>query len=171
MGHELSIASYLIDAGADVNIKDIGNWVPLLYEIPIWVHELEIRGNAAIYQEHKDLIRADINARDNAGDTLLSLAINYGHYQIIRLLVEAGVQVDLEYKDCFKIISLAAFGARWCGITVLKMLLRAAHDNDLVQLLQYSPVMDGFIRYDKDIMNLIGKYLLLQNPETHNKLC
>ncbi|UYV68525.1 hypothetical protein LAZ67_6000035, partial [Cordylochernes scorpioides] len=124
LGHELSIASYLIDEGADVNIKDIGNWVPLLYAITYWVQS------------------ADINARDNAGDTVLSLAINYGNYKIISLLVGAGIQVDVEYKDCFNIITLAALKAMWCEITVLKIILRAAHDIDLVQLLQYSPGAD-----------------------------
>ncbi|UYV79521.1 hypothetical protein LAZ67_17002988 [Cordylochernes scorpioides] len=140
------ILEYFLKSGFDVNVRNNEGQTPLMF---------------APYNES-----ADINARDNAGGTLLSLAINHHHYQIIRLLVEAGVQVDVEYKDCFKIIALAAFNERWCGNTVMKIILRAAHDIDLVQLLQYSPVINAFYRYI-DIKKLIGKYFLLQNPEAY----
>ncbi|UYV68524.1 hypothetical protein LAZ67_6000030, partial [Cordylochernes scorpioides] len=151
------ILEYFLKSGFDVNVRNNEGQTPLMFAT-------ENKSTINI----KMLLNsgADINARDNAGGTLLSLAINHHHYELIELLVEAGVQVEVEYKDCFKIIILAAFRARLCGNTVLKMLLRAAHDIDLVQLLQYSPVINGVYRYE-NIIKLIGKYFLLQNPEAY----
>ncbi|UYV68527.1 hypothetical protein LAZ67_6000048, partial [Cordylochernes scorpioides] len=151
------ILEYFLKSGFDVNVRNNEGQTPLMFTRNYGTKNM-INIKMLLYSG------ADINARDNAGDTVLSLAINYAHYENIRLLVEAGIQVDVEYKDRVKIITLAALKATWCGITVLKIILRAAHDIDLVQLLQYSPGMDGVYRYE-DIIKLIGEYFLLQNPE------
>ena len=82
--HDLEALRTLVDAGADVNIRDSrGN--PVL--------------RAAIGQ-HPDAVRilvaagADVNARDSDGDPIIKYATWMGDEEIIEILVQAGADVN-----------------------------------------------------------------------------
>ena len=82
--HDLEALRTLVDAGADVNIRDSrGN--PVL--------------RAAI-GEHPDAVRilvaagADVNARDSDGHPIIKYAIWKGNEEIIEILVQAGADMN-----------------------------------------------------------------------------
>ncbi|UYV68521.1 hypothetical protein LAZ67_6000020 [Cordylochernes scorpioides] len=152
------ILEYFLKSGFDVNVRNNEGQTPLMF-----APENESTINIKMLLNSG----ADINARDNAGDTLLSLAVKNYHYELIELIFEDGIQADVEYKDRVKIITAAAHTARWGGTTILKILLREAHYIDLVQLrTRYSPYINGLYIY-RGMIKLIGKYILLQNPEAY----
>jgi len=83
------IAKHLINSGADVNAKSIGDWTPLMYALrydqPENAKELINRG-------------ADVNAKNSAGWTPLMFASRYNQYP------EADA---LEYKEIISILEKA----------------------------------------------------------------
>jgi len=87
-GH-LEVVKSLIDKGADVNVKDSGDWTAL-----IW---------SSAY-EHLDIVKyligkgADVNAKDNGGYTALMESSSNGHLEVVKYLIEQGADVNAENK-------------------------------------------------------------------------
>ncbi len=87
-GHEKA-AEYLINEGADVNIRDNNNVVTL--------HSVAINGlkHIAALLIKKD---ADINVQSRSGYTPLHYAAHYGQLEIAHLLVENGADVNIRNR-------------------------------------------------------------------------
>ena len=84
MDGDIERAKSLIDAGADVNARDIDGWTPLMY---------------AALNGHTEIVElliesgADVNAEDNNGQTVLMFATRGGHTEIVEILIKAGADV------------------------------------------------------------------------------
>jgi ankyrin repeat protein len=87
-GQHTNVAYFLLEKGADPNIKDHQGVTALWYAIA--------RGDS-----NTNLVRvliargADVNARDIDGNTLLQIATGNGHREIAKLLQEAGAKVTV----------------------------------------------------------------------------
>ncbi len=80
-GRNEQIVRRLIDYGADVNVRQSGDFVPL--------HAAAQNGDVTILQMLLDA-KADVNARDSEGKTSLTFAIDEGHLEAVVLLRSRG---------------------------------------------------------------------------------
>lgn len=77
----------LLDAGADVDIKDNDGWTALMW---------------SAYQGHSDTARllldagADVDIQDNNGWTALIYAAALGYADTVKLLLDAGADIDIQ---------------------------------------------------------------------------
>ncbi len=85
-GHK-EIARMLIDAGADINIKDGDGWTPLHWA-----------SNNSQIEITKMLIDAgaDENVQDNKGRTPLHMAARWNEIEVAKILIDAGSRFDIE---------------------------------------------------------------------------
>jgi ankyrin repeat protein len=80
----LDLANYLIEQGADVNLKTQAGWSPI---------------KMAVFMGYGETLRsllqagANVNERDNQGKTPLMWASIKGHSDIARMLIQAGADV------------------------------------------------------------------------------
>jgi ankyrin repeat protein len=83
------IAELLIEKGADLNAKDVGDGTPLF---------------SAVYYGHKEIVElllangADVNAKGNYGKTPLDEAIKWKHPETADLLRKHGGKTGDELK-------------------------------------------------------------------------
>ena len=113
-GH-VGIVKKLIARGADLNV--VG-----LYGRSL-LHYVAIRGGPEGKEMLEELIRAraNINARDINGFTPLELAVEYGHTDVVKaLLNEKGIDLNLEANRRYSLLHLAA---RYGHTDTLKELL------------------------------------------------
>lgn len=81
------IAEFLIQNGADPNVKDSHGWTPL-HRAVLWEHiqivKLLLRSNA------------DPNAADEDGFTPLHIAAKWDHFESAKLLIDKGANVNAQ---------------------------------------------------------------------------
>ena len=82
------VVRVLIDAGADVEIKDYEGRTPLHCAIEVVLDVVKMLVEAG----------AGVNVTDNKGDTCLSLAAYFGHIESVRYLVGLP-EVDVNHRD------------------------------------------------------------------------
>ena len=89
MWEDLAVCQVLIDAGADIEVKDKEGRSPL--------HRVSILGNFAIV---KMLVKAGagVCVTDTEGDTCLTLAAYHGHTETVRYLVSVP-EVDVNHSE------------------------------------------------------------------------
>jgi ankyrin repeat protein len=80
-GH-LKIVRLLCDRGADIEARDKDGFMPL--------HDAAYHGNISIVKELIEVRNADINARSNDEETVLTVARNRGHTDVAAYLVYHG---------------------------------------------------------------------------------
>ncbi len=83
----LEAARFLLDAGADINTRDMSGETPL------------IQAAGLGYQEMVTLLvgrGAEVNARDEAQETALFKAARYGYAEICELLLKAGAGLTIQ---------------------------------------------------------------------------
>eukprot|EP00386_Alphamonas_edax_P007983 GDKI01026324.1.p1 GENE.GDKI01026324.1~~GDKI01026324.1.p1 ORF type:complete len:327 (+),score=80.09 GDKI01026324.1:109-1089(+) len=99
-------ARILLEAGADINSKQQGEWVTMYYGahfVTMRVAHQSTPLHCAAHQGHTHTARmllnrgADINARNQLQETPLHIASRYGHTDTVRLLLERGA--DVHAKD------------------------------------------------------------------------
>ena len=92
------IALCLIEAGADVNVRDEDGLTALIYVLdydePEYVHALIDAG-------------ADVNVCDEDGVTALMYAIDDGYYDIALYLIECGADVNVRDEDGYSALDYA----------------------------------------------------------------
>ena len=81
-GH-VEIVRLLCDRGSDVEARDISGWRPL--------HDAASNGRITVVKELVEERNAEINARDNDGDTALRLARHY-HRLTAYLVSHGGIE-------------------------------------------------------------------------------
>ena len=98
-GREQS-ARLLINAGADINISDNGQWTALHW---------------AAWNGYDDILRAlidapdvHLNVRNNDGDTPLHFAVANRKEQSVRLLIDAGADINISDNDQWTALHRAA---------------------------------------------------------------
>jgi ankyrin repeat protein len=112
-------ARFLLDRGADMNVKDESRNTPL-HLASIFRHD-EI---VDLLIQHK----ADVNALNVQGQTPLHLASLYGNPESIKLLLAAGARIDTRDAD---------------GNTPLHIALLYRHPENLDEILKVNPDIDA----------------------------
>lgn len=81
------IVEYLLQNGADPNVKDAHGWTPL-HRAVLWEHVLIVKLllNAGV----------DPNAADDDGYTPLHVAAKWDHFESAKLLIEKGANVNAQ---------------------------------------------------------------------------
>jgi ankyrin repeat protein len=87
-GHR-DYAALAIDAGADVNAKDTGDWTPLHFAV---------KAGADTVVAMLVANGADVNAQDDYGNTALHIVAGHNGVDNARLLIEAGADVNATNK-------------------------------------------------------------------------
>lgn len=83
----LDAARFLLDAGADINTRDMSADTPLMRAAQLGYQEM-----AALLLERE----AEVNARNEDQETALFKAVRYGHIEICKMLIAAGADVQIE---------------------------------------------------------------------------
>ncbi len=114
-----SAARFLLDQGADVNVKDESGNTPLHL--------------ASIFRHHEtvDLLiqhKADVNTLNAQGQTPLHLASLYGNPESINLLLAGGAKIDIRDAD---------------GNTPLHIAVLYRHPENLDEILKFNPDIDA----------------------------
>lgn len=84
----------LLAAGADIDIKDIFGYTPLLLALG---DSIRYRYRASDYYDTALLLiehGADINAKDQAGRSVMNNAIRFGNKDLVKLLVQKGASLE-----------------------------------------------------------------------------
>jgi len=90
--HE-DMAEYLVKKGGDINTKDNQGMTVL-------ANKVQIQGSTVIDDVKKILdLRADVNAVDAKGNTVLHLAIHSFNPEMIKLLIARGANVEAKNKE------------------------------------------------------------------------
>ena len=117
---EPNIAIALINAGANVNLKNDDGWTAFM---------------KASYNENlyivKKLIKAgaDINIRNNKKETALIIAIEMNHTDIAQELIHAGANVNLKNDDGWTAFMEASYNG---NIYIVKKLIDAGADINII---------------------------------------
>lgn len=113
-----------LDRGADLEVKDQYDWVPLLLTTPlVW----------AAYGGHTEVVRllldrgADIEANDKDGDTAVMWAVRNGETEVVRLLLERGANLEIQ-SDGMPLIWSSSLGYT----EIVRLLLDRGADLELV---------------------------------------
>ena len=101
----LGAAAKLLAKGADINASDKEGRTPLMYAITMAAHdpirllfEDEVKKKKEAKERYQELItflisqKADVSAKDSAGNTPLSLATAQGQTEIVQMLKQAGAK-------------------------------------------------------------------------------
>lgn len=83
----LEAARFLLDAGADINTRDMSGETPLMQAAG-----LGYRAMVALLLERG----ADVNARDGSQETSLFKAARHGYAEVSAALLEAGARLDIQ---------------------------------------------------------------------------
>jgi len=107
---DFQVLKLLIDAGADVNIRDEKGHTP--------IHEAALHTNIEFM---KILIgkRADVNVKDEKGWTPLHWAVSNRHFQVVKLLIDAGADVNIRDE---RIIMEKKFLLGHCNMVIKRLL-------------------------------------------------
>jgi len=98
-----AVVKLLLEAEADVNVKEVGDGRMALY---IAAHN----GHEAVVKLLLEA-EADINVKDNGGWIALYIATEVGHEVVVKLLLEAEADVNVkEIKDGAAALHVAAQG-------------------------------------------------------------
>ena len=115
-GGYAALVKQLLEAGADVELKDVNGWTPLLYAA--------VRGHLAVV---KLLLKAgaNIESKSRRSRTSLSYTAVKGHSAVIKQLLEAGADVESKSK---RRKTPLIYAAEEGHSTVIKQLLEAGAD-------------------------------------------
>lgn len=90
---ELEWVENCLQGGLSVHARDNGGYTPLHWAADMGIVDGDREEIAALLIRS----RADVNATDDSGRSVLNIAINAGHQEIVRQLVEAGaIDMDAE---------------------------------------------------------------------------
>lgn len=123
----IDVVDILLRHGADINVKGPGN--PLIFRAldlrnPVLLHEL--------LQRH-----ANIEARNIFGDSLLHTAVNYKDQECMKVLITAGIDVNIIDNIGQTPLHLAVSG---CNIDIIKMLLNSGARTDIADKFGSTPM-------------------------------
>ncbi|KAJ3126839.1 hypothetical protein HK100_010053 [Physocladia obscura] len=93
------ICSLLISGGAKVNVRDKLNQTAL--------HRVAAKGSIPVLTLLLALENINLDTQDRAGNAPLHIAIENGHAEIARVLIEAGADLDLQNEEKQLPLSLA----------------------------------------------------------------
>ncbi|KAF0721992.1 hypothetical protein Ae201684_018773 [Aphanomyces euteiches] len=112
------VVKLLMDYGASVNILD------MRCQRPLHIASISRRGNIDILNlllgHDVDIIATDIN-----GDTPLHCASFWGHYEVVKALLDQGTCANIGNKNCYTPLHLAS---KRRHLEIVKLLLRAGGD-------------------------------------------
>lgn len=100
---KLRMAELLLEAGADVDLPDIGDRTPLYFAAQNGHPDI-----ARLLVEH----RADPRAISELGLTPFLIAAYHGHVEIVKLLMNAGVSIDDAGRDGHTMLHAAVLGRK-----------------------------------------------------------
>jgi len=83
----LEAARFLLDAGADINTRDMSSETPLIQAAHLGYREM-----VALLLERG----AQVNARDESQETALFQAARYGHAEVCEALLVAGAELNIQ---------------------------------------------------------------------------
>jgi ankyrin repeat protein len=132
-GH-FEAAKVLINAGSDVDAKDLFQRTPL--------HEASINGHTEIV---KLLLAAnsDVNAKDGLDEgasTALHWAASRGHVAVVKVLIEAGSDVNTKtHREGFNITIASLFG--YTPLDLARQGSTAGHREVEAALLEHQPLL------------------------------
>ena len=129
-GHD-GIVQRLLDAGVDINAKDIDEQTALIYAAE--------NGSDLVFQK---LLNSGLNVKDGKGQTALIYALANEYNGIVQQLIDAGADVNvkddngqtaLSYAIAKDLIAIVKLLVRECNNDVIK----AALDSDAVKVTKY----------------------------------
>jgi len=122
-GHPIVI-EYLLNLGADVDIRDLENHTPLLLAAGIAGESENRVKTVKVLLAHK----ADPNAVDDGRYSALQLAVLNDNQRVVQILIEAGAKVNHQNNDQFTALHAAATAG---NSTLLQYLLKHGADQKL----------------------------------------
>jgi ankyrin repeat protein len=155
-------ASFLLDRGADLNVKDEGGNAPLHL--------------ASIFRHHEivDLLiqhKADVNILNVQGQAPLHLASLYGNPESIKLLLAGGAKIDIRDADGNTPLHIAVL---YRHPENLDEILKANPDIDAINTEGYTPLHLAVRRPDnEEVIELLlqqGADLSITDPTGRNAL-
>lgn len=117
----LEAARFLLDAGADINTRDMSGETPLMQAAGLGYQEM-----GALLLERS----ADVNARDEGQETALFKAARYGYAEVCGALLEAGAELNIQ-NDMQEDLSEVVLPRK--REQVLNVLLRHGHRETVPQ--------------------------------------
>ncbi|MDD5454971.1 MAG: ankyrin repeat domain-containing protein [Candidatus Ratteibacteria bacterium] len=166
----IDIVKFLIDNGADVNIKNnVGNTALMeaALNTPVYLAismvkdtnmEDEILGDTRIMAFQKvyaDIVKlliengADINAKDNKGNTALMMASITGQTDTVKLLIDKGTDVNAKNNNGITALMLAS------GTNTVKLLIEKGADVNIKANDSYTALKIASERGDTAIIELL----------------
>lgn len=161
----LMIAKYsemtklLLTAGSNVNEADLNGRTPLMIRADRYYdHDWKALAEVQVILDYK----ADVNLKDNHGQTALVIAIQRRNYAIARLLIPKSLPT-LNSREGYHGNALTEhvtrYGSRDASYyELLEALLEAGADPNILSWNNVSPIMSSVRRYDHKAITILGKY-------------
>ena len=170
----LKVTQFLVEKGADVNIKDVGGVTPLsmaAYGNHTAVARFLVKNGAdvnirdedggtpllnAAYNNNFELVKflvehgADVNIKTVDGQTPLINAAGLGNFEMVKFLVEHGADVNVQNKDGITPLINAVFAG---NVEVVKFLLR--HGAKIKPEMKKTLLIESVQRGNKDMIKFV----------------
>ena len=163
----MDLVSELLDSGAEINQRDDSGWTAMHYasaaghtEIVKLLLRRRRRGKRS-RGRRRSRRGADVNCTTNKNESCLLLAALNGHDDVVRVLVSAGADVDLQRKDGFSPLHAACHGGWSDMMKLLKLMLDIILQVDITVINDRAHLMLGqrdsyeFLQADDADMNSV----------------
>ncbi|KAK9765884.1 ATP-dependent RNA helicase [Basidiobolus ranarum] len=155
---QVKAAKLLIQAGADVNVKNNEGMTPLI----IVAYNGFVSLSTLLLKHGK----AKINSRDSTSKSALMMASYAGHFGVVEALIKYKASVDLTDKFGWSALMLAAFSGQHA---ICSRLLTAGADPSIEALNGKTALDLAFSAGQTKTARLLSKYIKKNNPSFSNK--
>jgi ankyrin repeat protein len=152
----LKVTQFLVEKGADVNIKDVGGVTPL---------------SMAAYGNHTAVARflvkngADVNIRDEDGGTPLLNAAYNNNFELVKFLVEHGADVNIKTVDGqTPLINAAGLG----NFEMVKFLVEHGADVNVQNKDGITPLINAVFAGNVEVVKFLLRHGAKIKPEMKN---
>ncbi|MCA9432580.1 MAG: ankyrin repeat domain-containing protein, partial [Candidatus Omnitrophica bacterium] len=154
---DLARVKELVDAGVDVNARDM-NGKTALISAAAW-DRLEI---ARFLLDSS----AEVNARNNCGCTALFSAARWNHPEMVKLLIQAGAEINIKERNGFTPLHMAI---RKCKTDCATLLCEKGAEYTLVPMFEVTPLSfaakEGCVDICRFFVEEMGRDVNERNPD------